>query len=367
MTSSAGDASVVCLRCGVNHVTPWCPRCGARSDAGGRLLSLAAPVLAGGVIVVLGIALHPFALSWYRGGSHGSGIVSTVADGVTGAFVGALPYVYAAMAGGLVARIPRGIDWRGRVAVGLCLALLSAPLAALGAWRGYDVAWGPACGLAMLGALLGAPLIGMAAERAPARWFARGFSGLHWSLRLLILVPVLSVGMVVGATVVILLLMAWCTLAMIIGMLQAFLGGSRSTPAEEEERERVVFSMQQGTRLADGQIVREGFWSNKPTGVKINAEGQIVQEGFWSDKPTGVKINEQGQVVQEGFWSDRPTGAKINEQGQIVQEGFWTDRPTGFAIDRDGRAVKEGFWSDKPAGFEVTADGRVRGHKKEES
>jgi hypothetical protein len=325
-------------------------------------------VLAGGVIVALGVGLQPYALAWYLATPHRAGsIIADVAHAVTLAFLQGMPLVYAALAGALAARLPHGSGWGARVLVGLSLGPLA--LAVIGAASiarpTTESLFIPLCGAAFVGALVGAPALDHAAEVAPFRWFAPLTGALPWPLRLAVLVPVASATLVLGATAVILAVMAACTIAFIGGMLKAIFGkGSDAPPVararRSDEPDDAVLSIDPGARLdGEGRIVREGFFSDDPSGLRLDAEGRIVREGFFTDKATGVKIDADGRIVQEGFLYDKPTGARLKD-GEFVKEGFFSDEASGLGVDKDGRVVKKGFFSDKPAGVEITADGKVR-------
>lgn len=363
-----GTLSLTCIRCGAARGVGWCPRCGLSGGPQWTIVGAAPMVLAGGVIIAVGVGLQPYASSWYLATPHRAGsIIADVAHAVTLAFLQGMPLVYAALAGALAARLPHGAGWGGRALVGLALGPLV--LAVIGAAAiarpSVEALFVPLCAAAFGGALLGAPALDHAAEVAPFRWFAPLTGALPWPLRLAVLVPVASATLVLGATAVILALMAACTIAMIVGMVRAIFGkGSDAAPVararRSDESDGVVLSIDPGARIdRDGRIVREGFFSDDPSGLRIDPEGRVVREGFFTDQATGVKIDAEGRIVQEGFFVDKPTGARLKD-GEFVKEGFFSDDASGLGIDKDGRVVKKGFFSDKPAGVEITADGKVR-------
>ncbi len=382
--SAAPNAGAACLRCGAERVGAWCGRCGLPEAARGQALAALPAVLAGAVIVAVGYALHPTAQSWLRlRGYDRDSIVSAVAYGVTSRFVDALPFAYALLAGSLVARVLHGLRAPGRLAVGASVALVWLALSsAVARIVGDPVVTSDApliAGLAVVGALLGSPALDLAAKRAPFRWLAPIAERTPWGVRLVVLVPLVSVTVVAGTTALILAVLAWCAVMMLIGLLQALFASKRDAREPESARApvtarepdpepppepAVLFALDANMRIKeDGSIVRTGGFFEEPTDMRIKPDGTIVRTGGFFEEPTGLRIDADGNLMKQGGFFEEPVGVRIEKDGRVVKTGGFFEQPTDFVIDKDGRANATGGFFDRPAGFEVTEDGDVRERK----
>lgn len=372
----------VCVRCGTEHGGAWCPRCGLEGVGPAVLLGLVPHAVAGVVVAWIGVPVEFVVRGLLSAQERPHNPVTELALLVAGAIAKVAPVLYAALGGALAARVPKGLRWPGRAALGVVIG--AGALAFIMSWqdprmqqiwdRDTRVWIGPASALAaVIGAVWGASLFDDAARAAPFRWFVPVMGRVPWPLRMAVLVPVATAVFALGVSAALALVLALCALLVVATVLGALFGSRSSSsepsyvrrrPSREEEPEpeaKPVISLPRGARVdADGRIMqRDGWFTERPTGMRIGADGRVVNEGLFIDTPTGVKIDADGRIVQEGVLFDSPTGARLRD-GELVREGVLFDQASGVGFDASGRVVSKGVLNDEETGVEVLSDGTIR-------